>query len=100
MPGSSLILFPEGKRNMGDDPALPFKTGLYHVARRRPEVDLVPAWIENMNHVIPKGEIMPVPLLCSVRFGAPLHVQEGEDKAAFLARARAALIALRAEGSE
>lgn len=95
--GSSLILFPEGMRNMGDDPALPFKTGLYHVACERPEVDLVPAWIDNMNHVIPKGEIMPVPLLCSVRFGAPLHLKKDEDKAAFLERARAALVALSEE---
>ena len=97
--GSSLIIFPEGKRNMGDDPALPFKTGLFHVACRRPEVDLVPAWIENMNHVIPKGEIMPVPLLCSVRFGEAIHLEEGEDKAAFLDRARAALVALSEEGA-
>ena len=97
--GSSLIIFPEGKRNMGDDPALPFKTGLFHVASRRPEVDLIPAWIENMNHVIPKGEIMPVPLLCSVRFGEAIHLEEGEDKSAFLDRARAALVALSEEGA-
>jgi 1-acyl-sn-glycerol-3-phosphate acyltransferase len=96
--GSSLIIFPEGRRNMGDDPALPFKTGLFHVASRRPEVDLVPAWIENMNHVIPKGEIMPVPLLCSVRFGAAIHLEDGEEKSAFLDRARAALVALSEEG--
>ena len=96
--GASLIIFPEGKRNMGEEAALPFKTGLFHVASRRPDVDLVPAWIENMNHVIPKGEIMPVPLLCSVRFGAPLHLADGEDKAAFLERARTALVALSEEG--
>ncbi len=92
--GASLILFPEGKRNMGPDRLLPFKTGLYHLARARPEVDLVPTWLENLNHVMPKGEVVPIPLICSVSFGAPLHLAPGEDKAAFLARARAALLAL------
>ncbi len=92
--GASLILFPEGKRNMGPDRLLAFKTGLYHLARARPEVDLVPTWLENLNHVMPKGEVVPLPLICSVSFGAPLHLAPGEDKAAFLARAHGALLAL------
>ena len=92
--GASLILFPEGKRNMGPERLLAFKTGLYHFARARPEIDLVPTWLQNLNHVMPKGEVVPVPLICSVSFGAPLHLAPGEDKAAFLARAHAALLAL------
>lgn len=96
--GASLILFPEGKRNMGPDPLEPFKSGLYHLARARPGVDLVPTWIANLNAVMPKGEIIPLPLMCTVTFGAPLHIAEGESKDAFLARAAAALLALRAEG--
>jgi 1-acyl-sn-glycerol-3-phosphate acyltransferase len=93
--GASLILFPEGQRNASDAPLLPFKSGLYHLARARPSVDLVPVWIENLNRVMPKGEIVPVPLLCTVTFGAPLHLAEGEEKAAFLDRASLALLALR-----
>lgn len=93
--GASLILFPEGQRNASDAPLLPFKSGLYHLARARPAVDLVPVWIENLNRVMPKGEIVPVPLLCTVTFGAPLHLAEGEEKAAFLDRASHALLALR-----
>ena len=57
--GGSLILFPEGGRNLTEDPVLPFKTGLYHLAKLRPEVDLVPTWIENLNSVLPKGEVVP-----------------------------------------
>lgn len=92
--GASLILFPEGKRNMGPDRLEPFKTGLYHLARARPGVDLVPTWIANLNAVMPKGEIIPLPLMCTVTFGRPLHLEPGETKEAFLARASAALLAL------
>lgn len=95
---SSLILFPEGTRNTGDEPLLPFKSGLYHLAKARPAVELVPVWIANLNRVMPKGEFLPVPLLCTVTFGAPIHVGEAEDKDAFLARARAALLALAPNG--
>lgn len=92
--GASLILFPEGTRNTTAERLLPFRTGLYHLARARPEVDLVPVWIENLNRVMPKGEIVPVPLLCTVSFGAALRIEDGEAKAAFLARARGALLRL------
>lgn len=92
--GSSLILFPEGTRNTTEDPLLPFKPGLYHLARARPQVDLVPVWIENLNRALPKGEIVPIPLICTVTFGAPLHLRPDEAKAAFLLRAEAALLAV------
>ncbi len=92
--GSSLIIFPEGMRNMGPDPLLPFKTGLFHLATQRPEVDLVPVWIDNLNNVMPKGEIFPIPLLCTVTFGAPVRIEPGEDRDGFLSRAQAALAAL------
>ncbi len=93
--GQSLILFPEGTRNQTDAELLPFKSGLYHLGRNNPGLPLVPAWIDNLHRVLPKGEIIPVPLLCTVHFGAPITVAEGEDKDPFLARARAALIAQR-----
>ncbi len=86
--GTSLILFPEGTRNTTDERLLPFKSGLYHLAGARPQVELVPVWIENLNRVMPKGEFVPIPLLCTVTFGAPLRLQAGEDKAAFLERAQ------------
>lgn len=95
--GASLIIFPEGGRNRSEDPLLPFKAGLYNLGVARPDVDLVPTWIENLNRVMPAGEIIPIPLVCSVTFGEPIHVKEGEDKDAFVARAAAALLALRPE---
>lgn len=96
--GASLILFPEGKRNMGPNLLEPFKTGLYHLAKARGAVDLVPVWVANLNAVMPKGEIIPLPLMCTVTFGAPIHLGEGEEKQAFLDRAAAALVALAPEG--
>lgn len=93
--GSSLILFPEGQRNSSEATLLPFKSGLYHLAKARPGVDLVPVWIANLNRVMPKGEVIPVPLICTLTFGAPLHLVEAEAKDAFLARATQALLALR-----
>lgn len=92
--GDSLILFPEGTRNMTTEPLLPFKSGLYNLALARPGVELVPTWIDNLSRVLPKGEFLPLPLLCSVTFGAPLVLEEGEERKAFLARAQGALLDL------
>ncbi|MBK6296300.1 MAG: 1-acyl-sn-glycerol-3-phosphate acyltransferase [Rhodoferax sp.] len=92
--GDSIILFPEGTRGNADEPQ-PFKAGLYNLAQRFPNVVLVPAWINNVQRVMPKGEVVPVPVLCSVTFGAPIHLHEGEERRAFLDRARGAVMALR-----
>lgn len=92
--GESLILFPEGTRNP-DGEVNPFKPGLFHIAKARPEIALVPVFIENLNRVLPKGEILPVPMLCSVSFGEPLRLADGESKPDFLTRARDAMLKLR-----
>jgi 1-acyl-sn-glycerol-3-phosphate acyltransferase len=90
--GDSLILFPEGTRNTTDDILLPIKTGIYHLATACPDVELVPVWMENLGRLLPKGEIIPVPLLCSITFGAPLRIAQEEPRDAFLARIREALL--------
>ena len=92
--GDSLVIFPEGTRGNKAEPAA-FKAGLYHLAEAFPEVQLIPAWIDNVQRVMPKGEVVPVPILCSVTFGAPRTLQAGEDKRACLDRARNAVVALR-----
>ncbi|MBV8503605.1 MAG: 1-acyl-sn-glycerol-3-phosphate acyltransferase [Paucibacter sp.] len=92
--GNSLVIFPEGTRSNKGEPQV-FKTGLYNLARQFPDVQLVPTWVDNVQRVMPKGEVVPVPILCTVTFGEPLKLQPNEDRHEFLARARTALIAQR-----
>ena len=92
--GDSLVIFPEGTRSNLEDPQ-PFKSGLYHLAQQFPGVQLIPAWIDNVQRVMPKGEVVPVPILCTVTFGVPLQLLPGEDKRLFLERARGAVLAAR-----
>ena len=91
--GDSLVIFPEGTRSNKGLPQ-PFKSGLYSLAEQFPQLQLIPAWIDNVQRVMPKGEVVPVPILCTVTFGAPITLGDGEDRRAFLARAREAVVAL------
>jgi 1-acyl-sn-glycerol-3-phosphate acyltransferase len=94
----SMIFFPEGTRGSGEEVA-EFRSGLYHLAKRRPDVELVPAYLENLNRILPKGEVLPVPLLSLLTFGTPIQVEADESKHVFLERARAAVCALRRKGN-
>lgn len=90
---NSLIVFPEGTRRhdsgIGD-----FKSGLYHLSRLRPDVELIPVYLENLNRILPKGEVLPVPMLSRAVFGPRLATNVNEGKQPFLTRAREALIQL------
>jgi 1-acyl-sn-glycerol-3-phosphate acyltransferase len=91
--GESLILFPEGTRNLGDD-LLPFKSGIAHLAHDHPDVEFVPVWIENLGRAMPKGSLIPIPLLCTLSFGPSLLADPNESRSDFLRRCRDALLAL------
>ncbi len=91
--GDSLIIFPEGTRGTGAEPA-DFKGGLYSLALRFPQVALIPVYLDTLHRSMPKGSSLPVPLICTVRFGGALHLQSNEPKKVFLARARAAILKL------
>jgi|ERR1700722_473994 len=91
--GESLIVFPEGTRRAQRLPSA-FKSGLFHLAARFPNAELIPVYLDNLYRSMPKGTLLPVPLTCSVRFGAPLERRDDEPKDAFLERARQAIIEL------
>ncbi|MBH9552373.1 lysophospholipid acyltransferase family protein [Inhella gelatinilytica] len=95
--GDSLLIFPEGTRSALGEP-LPFKSGIYHLAEQFPEVKIIPTWIDNVQRVMPKGEVVPVPILCTVTFGTPTQIQPDEDKKSFLERTRSEMMALKPGG--
>ncbi|MDW6020743.1 lysophospholipid acyltransferase family protein [Mesorhizobium sp. BAC0120] len=91
--GRSILIFPEGTRAEGDEIAA-FKSGIYRLALAFPDVELVPVYLDNLSRILPKGSWLVVPITCTARFGTPLRVEPGEQKEAFLERARAAVKAL------
>jgi 1-acyl-sn-glycerol-3-phosphate acyltransferase len=68
--GQSLIIFPEGTRGSGGEPA-EFRSGIAHVIEKMPEVPVVPVYLVNMGRSLPKGEFVPVPFFCEIRIGEP-----------------------------
>ncbi len=92
--GSDLIIFPEGTRSETGQLGS-FKSGLYHLAKRSPEAELIPVFLENLNRILPKGEAVPVPLLGAIIFGPELSPPDDtETKSDFLGRAERALFSL------
>jgi 1-acyl-sn-glycerol-3-phosphate acyltransferase len=93
--GDSLIIFPEGTRGTSATPAR-FRSGLFRLAAEFPTVELIPVYLDNLHRSLPKGALLPVPVVCTVRFGAPVARIDGEEKEAFLERARGAVVSLNA----
>ncbi|TWU39056.1 2-acyl-glycerophospho-ethanolamine acyltransferase [Novipirellula aureliae] len=87
----SLIVFPEGGRSSSDNEMGTFKSGLYYMGKKRPDLELVPVFIDNVNRILPRGEVLPVPLLSCITIGPPIFLEAGEPKVAFLKRAREAV---------
>ncbi len=90
----SLIIFPEGGRSAGLEIG-EFKSGLYYLCKKRPDLELIPVHVDNMNRILPRGEVLPVPLLSCITFGPPMWLEAGEAKTAFLTRAREAVLRLK-----
>ena len=91
--GSTLVLFPEGTRGeagvFGE-----LKSGVARLARRHPEVPIIPVWLHGCDRAMPKGTRLPRPVPCSVTIGRPLFIRPGESTAEFRVRLRSAMVAL------
>ncbi len=93
--GEILILFPEGSR--GEPERLgEFKSGIAHLAKRVPQVPVVPIYLHGLGMALPKGEALLVPFFCDVFIGGALHWQG--DKAGFMGQLKAAMNALAEAG--
>ena len=90
----SLIIFPEGHRNTEEEMG-EFKSGLYYLGKKRPDLEFVPVYMSNLNRVLPRGEVLPVPLLSCITIGPPMWREVGEAKVRFLSRAREAVLRLK-----
>lgn len=90
----SVIIFPEGSRSSGEQVG-EFKSGLYYISKKRPDIELVPVYLDNMNRILPREEFLPIPLLSCITFGPPMWLENGESKNDFLERARNAVLKLR-----
>ncbi|MDR0328538.1 MAG: 1-acyl-sn-glycerol-3-phosphate acyltransferase [Planctomycetaceae bacterium] len=90
----SLILFPEGGRSQ-DGTLGEFKSGLYYLCRRRPDLELIPIYLNNLNSILPRGKRLPVPMLSRVIFGPPMWLEMDERKESFLERTRNAVLKLK-----
>lgn len=88
--GSSLILFPEGTRDQSGQMGK-FRSGLYYVCSERPSIPVVPVHLANLNRILPKGALLPAPLLSRIVMGPELLLQSGETKEDFLERAHEAV---------
>ena len=90
--GDIVVVFPEGTRGDGDELGQ-LKSGVARLAEAFPEASVTPVWIQGAGRVLPKGEAIPAPLNCAVLVGESL-AWDG-DRHAFMARLRAALLALK-----
>jgi 1-acyl-sn-glycerol-3-phosphate acyltransferase len=94
--GSTLVLFPEGTRG---EPGVfgELKSGVARLARRHPEVPVIPVWLHGCDRAMPKGTRFPRPVPCSATIGRPLFIRPGESTAEFLVRLRCAMVSLDTE---
>ena len=93
--GDIVVIFPEGTRGEASDDMGKLKNGVARLAESFPEAPVTPVWIQGAGRVLPKGEVLPVPMNCAVVVGPPIH-WDGK-RTAFMYALRDALLTLKAQ---
>ena len=92
--GKILVIFPEGTR--GEPETLQaFKKGIGHLAKARPNVPVLPVFMQGLGKALPRGLALLVPFDVMVSIGEPLYGKESYD--AFVSELEAAMTALAAQ---
>lgn len=66
-----LIVYPEGSRGQPECLSQ-FKSGIAHLAKRHPDVPIVPVFLQGFGKAMPKGDPLLVPFVCKAHIGEPL----------------------------
>ncbi|ALM84872.1 1-acyl-sn-glycerol-3-phosphate acyltransferase [Bordetella sp. N] len=83
--GGILIIFPEGTRGEPDRMQA-LKSGIAHLARRFPDVPVVPLYMHGLGKAMPKGSFVPLPVFVDIFVGHALSWRDDgrDDKAVFM----------------
>jgi 1-acyl-sn-glycerol-3-phosphate acyltransferase len=90
-----LILFPEGSRGQPEQLEA-FKSGIAHIAKRHPEIPIVPVFLHGLGKSLPKGEGILVPFFCDVFVGTAIPWNGSREE--FMQQMEASMKALADEG--
>ena len=93
--GDIVVIFPEGTRGEASDDMGRLKSGVARLAESFPAAPVTPVWIQGAGRVLPKGEVLPVPMNCAVIVGPAIHW--GGRRTAFMDALREALLSLKAQ---
>ena len=93
--GHIIILFPEGSRGQPERLET-FKTGVAHLAKRHPEVPVVPVFLHGLGKALPRGQLLLIPFFCDVFVGESMHWTGKRDE--FMAELDRRMVTLAAEG--
>jgi len=92
--GEILLIFPEGSR--GDAETLArFKGGVARLKEQMPEVPVIPVFMRGLGRILPKGEVIMVPVVVDVVVGE--EVPWAGHRAGFTRQMEAAVSALALE---